>query len=592
MAARNDIHSSDSSKAKRVLLFADIAESTRLLDQFEDITIARWRNILDITKTSILATRQGRFVKSLGDGFLADFEDARQATAAAFDIQNRCAEINVSLPYEQRILLRIGMETGELIIDEHDVYGRSAMIGARLMTLAGPGEIVISASLRNQLTADLDADVEDLGDCYVKHLNFPIRAYRIGPPGPKPFVSANMSAEDLMPSLAVIPFKGRFVADQHHVLGEVLAEEMIRVVSRSNCINVISRLSTTAFRDRNVDFQTIQRHLKATYVLSGAYRVNGNELQLDAELADAKNGHILWVQRLKDHTSGLLGEDSNLINQLVHDVNVAVSSHELRRVQSRPMPTIESYSLLLAAISLMHSTSLSEFKKSHEILSVLIERSPRNALPNAWLANWHVLGIQQGWCESSQGTADIALDYSKRAVDSDPECSLALAVDGMVHTHLLKRIDIALKRYDMATKANPNDALAWLHKGTSNAFMGNGKAAVEDTRRALEITPLDPNRYFFDSLSATAYLAAREYDSALDLAERSLRANRNKTSTLRAKLVAEWQLGHRSQAKKTSEELLRLEPDFSVDNWLKRSPSAQYAMGREWADVFRQAGVG
>ena len=143
----------------------------------------------------------------------------------------------------------------------------------------------------------------------------------------------------------------------------------------------------------------------------------------------------------------------------------------------------------------------------------------------------------------------MALECTRRALDSDPNCSLALAIDGFVHTNLLKRLDIAQERYDLALAANPNDSLAWLLKGTLHAFMDEGDKAVEYTEMALKLSPLDPQRYFYDSLAASAHLTAGHYDRALELAQRSLRANRSHTSTLRVMTVAQWQLGHRDEAR-------------------------------------------
>ena len=164
-------------------------------------------------------------------------------------------------------------------------------------------------------------------------------------------------------------------------------------------------------------------------------------------------------------------------------------------------------------------------------------------------------------------------------------------VDGFVHTNLLKRLEVAQDRYHLALQANPNNPLAWLLMGTLHAFMGNGEIAVRNTERARRLTPLDPHKYYYESLSATACLAAHQYEHALELADSSLRVNRNKTSTLRAKAVAEFQLGRRDAARATAQELLKREPNFTVSSWLSRSPSADYPIGAFWAGIFRELGV-
>jgi class 3 adenylate cyclase/TolB-like protein/tetratricopeptide (TPR) repeat protein len=577
--------------ANRAVLLADIVESVRLIEHDEVNVISRWLGLVDHVKTRVLPECNGRMVKSLGDGMLLDFDDVRSAVSAAFAIQHASNRSNQGLPPEKQILLRMGMEVSDVIVEADDLHGRGVNLAARLMALAGPGEIVISAHARDQLTPNLDADVEDLGDCFVRHISQPVRAYRIGPPGPRPVVKSAVSVEDLAPTIAVVPFATRDSAPDRRVIGEALAEEVIRALSHSPDLSVISRLSTTAFRGREVTFSEISAHLNADYVLSGVYRSDDRRVTLDAELAEAKSGRILWTERLTEDVAGLLSGEQELVRRLVADVSTAVVTRELQRSKLQPLPTLRSYTLLMGAIALMHRLSLRDFEEARQLLQTLIDRGIRQPIPYAWLANWHVLRVQQGWSVDEREDAYLALESTKRALDIDPDCSLALAVDGFVHTNLLKKLDVAQERYSQAITANPSNPLAWLLKGTLHAFMGDGAQAVDNTQRALKLTPLDPHRYFYDSLAATACLAACRYEDALDLAQRSLRANRKHTSTLRAMATAQWQLGRHDQARQTVQELMKLEPTLTISRYLERAPSAPFRLGKEVANALRQAGV-
>src|SRR5690349_10265316 len=192
--------------ANRAVLLADIVESVRLIEQDEVRVISRWLALVEHVKKEILPKYNGRLVKSLGDGMLMDFSDVRSAVSAAFAIQQASARSNEGLPAEQQILLRMGMEISDVIVEPDDLHGRGVNLAARLMSLAGPGEIVISAHARDQLTADLDADVEDLGDCFLRHVSQPVRAYRIGAPGPRPVIKPARSMDEIKPTIAVVPF--------------------------------------------------------------------------------------------------------------------------------------------------------------------------------------------------------------------------------------------------------------------------------------------------------------------------------------------------------------------------------------------------
>jgi adenylate cyclase len=578
-------------RAHRAVLLVDVVESVRLIEQDEEGFVSRWLALVEQVKSDITSECGGRLVKSLGDGMLLEFDDVRSAVSAAFAIQHVSHRANLDIGSERHILLRMGLEISDVIIDESDVYGRGVNLAARLATLAGPGEIVASANVRDQLTADLDADIEDLGECYLKHLAEPVRAYRVGPPGPRPVIEAGLAHGELLPALAVVPFSARDPRDNYLVIGEVIAEELIRDLSCSPELNVISRLSTTVFRGRGATLAQISATLSANYVLSGEYRVDDRRIVIDAELAEAKSGQIVWTRRHKGQIAGILSGRRELIDQIASDVSAAVMQRELQRSQGQPLPTLKSYTLLIGAIALTHRLSTSDFEEARKLLEALIERAPRQALPRAWLANWHVLRVQQGWSTDPQQDARLALQSTKQALDADPRCSLALAVDGFVHTNLLKQLDKARERYNLALMNNPSDARAWSLKGTLHAFMGEGEQAVSCTRRALRLSPLDPHRWFYDSLAATAYLAAHRFDRALEAAKRSLRVNRTHTSTLRAQAVAQWQLGRSEEARATVQELLRLEPALTVSRWLARSPSADYSIGREWAEIFRKIGV-
>jgi TolB-like protein/Tfp pilus assembly protein PilF len=511
--------------------------------------------------------------------------------STALAIQRASGRVNAGRPPEQQILLRMGMEVSDVIVESDDVHGRGVNLAARLMTLAGPGEIVISQHVRDRLTPSLDADVEDLGDCFVRHLSQPVRAYRIGPPGPRPVVRPVICFDDLAPTVAVVPFAPRYLTDDHHLLGEVLAEEIIRALSRTADLNLISRLSTTAFRGRDVTLAEVSAHLRADFVLSGSYSSDGQQVTLDVELAEAKSERILWAERLTDNVSAILSGEQELIGRLVAGVDAAVMTRELQRSKLQPLPTLKAYTLLMGAIALMHRLSPSDFEEARRLLEALIDRGARQPIPLAWLANWHVLRVQQGWSVDRRQDAYLALECIKRALDADPDCSLALAIHGFVHTNLLKKLDIAKESYERALAANPSNALAWLLKGMLHAFMNEGQEAVDHTQRALKLSPLDPRRYFYDSLAASACIAARQFDHAFELAQRSLRANRKHTSTLRVMAVAQWQLGLHDQARKTAQQLLKLEPTLTVSHWLQGSPSAAYSVGQEFADVLRKVGV-
>lgn len=577
----------------RTLLVADMVESVRLMETDEDDLVERWERLALTVVNDVLPIHRGRFVKSLGDGLLLDFASVPSALATAFAIQAHCAQGNTDVSPDRALNLRMSMHTAEVISGELDVYGRGVNLAIRLTSLAGPGDLVVSAEVRDRLTPSLDAEFDDLGECYLKHVRLPVRAYRVHPPGPRPRVATPDSSEmpSLRPTIAVIPFSTLSRASEEFFVGEIIAEEIIASLSRAPELDVISRLSTTALRDRAGALNDAFHYLNATYVLSGSYRTVAGQLNVVAELAEARSGRVVWSETYKAPITHFLQDDGVLIAPIVQAVAGAVSAHEIRRALVQPLPTLECSTLQMGAVALMHRGGAQDFERARTMLESVIERARMVATPYAWLAKWHVLGFNRGWSLDQKRAGQLALDSTKRALDLDPNCGLALVVDGFIHTNLLRRLDLAAPRYDRALELNPSDSMAWLLKGMLLAFQGDGQQAVEHTERAMRLSPLDPLRYFYESLAASAAVAAGQYDRAIELAQRSLRINRMHTSTLRALAIAQSLAGREDEARRTVSEILAVEPTLTVRKYVERSPATPAGLGTKLGEALRLAGL-
>jgi adenylate cyclase len=579
-------------RSTKVLLVMDVVESVRIMEQDQDDFVRRWQQLVQQAEQQILPLHGGRIVKSLGDGLMLEFANAQSGVKAAFALQHFSRQVNSGFQPEQQMHLRIGGHLASFVTDQHDIYGTDVNLTARFCTLAGPGELVVTAELRDNLTANLDADVEDLGECHLKHVEKPVRAYRIGPIGKHPVIAPGSAVRlDLRPTIAVIPFAMRSSEPGHEMLGEALADEVIAALSRTSELHVISRLSTTAFRERAEKIEDIRTHLGATYILSGTCRSAGTQLAVFVELIEAKSGHIVWADSLKGQVHGVFAMDDELIARLVAAVSSSVMSQQLQRASNQALPTLEGFTLLLGAVALMHRTQFSEFDRARAMFEALIDRSQRHPIPHAWLAKWYVLKVQQGWTDDPARDTQRALDCTKRALDGDTNCALAWTIDGFVHTNLLRDLEGASERYETALSINPNESLAWLLKGTLHAFKGEGLAAVSSTERALLLTPLDPLRYFYDSLAATANASANAYDRAIELGQRSLKSNRMHTSTYRALAIAQARSNRLVEARETVAQLLKLDPGFTLRSFAARSPTSKFAHGQELIAALRLAGV-
>lgn len=590
----------------RTVMFVDACNSVRMSKRNETDFIARWLQFVELTKSRVLGGSDGQLVRQKGDDMLLAFQSAQSAVKAALAIQGLARACNDDVPDERKIHIRIGAHTTRLVDAKIDLLGHGVNLAALITRCARPGEILVSSEVRHQLAPVLDADVEDLGELipdeseelelHLRDLDDPIRAYRLGPPGARPMMAPETGNQRLQPTIAVIPFVLQSGGAEHRVIGEVLADDIIVSISQSSGMQVISRLSTTQLRDRDITPMEVRSVLAADYVVSGRFRVVGPEVVLSAELVctdpkRASTDAVRWTDRLHGNVNGILRGDDRIVTEVVDQITHAVITEELKRARSAELPTLQSYTLMMAAIACMHQGHGEEFLNARRMLDVLTERVRGQPVPYAWLGKWHVLNFNRGYSTDSSREANLALDATKRALDLDPDCSLALTVDGFVRTNLLKRFDEAEASYRHALRVNPNESLAHLLLGTLHAFKGDGAEAVRETDQALRLSPIDPMRYFYESLAATAYHSAGRYERAIELARSSVRANRFHQSTWRAMAIAQVLSGQMDEARETVQELRKLDPKLTVETYLESNPGGALETGKRWAEALALAGL-
>ncbi|MDU8928209.1 winged helix-turn-helix domain-containing protein [Alisedimentitalea sp. MJ-SS2] len=407
--------------------------------------------------------------------------------------------------------------------------------------------------------------------------------------GAESAVGARLDPRDVLPTLAVMPLR-RLPQGDNDPLGIFAADEISGALGRAEDVNIISRLSTGNLRGRDGDLRDMGRTLNADFVLSGYLANDGTNAIMSVELAETENRFVLWSDRMKLRVGTLL-EQTDWVERIVHHIHNAIMVNEIRRVRSRPVENLKLFSVLHGAIGLMHRFSPKEFNAARDYLEFVASRAPNSPAPLAWLGRWHVLRTVQGWTEDPGREARDALSFTSRALDLDPDNSLALVCEGQVLAHLAHRLDEAEERYETALISNPNDAQGRALRGMLAAFRDDGAKGTRNTERALHLTPLDPHRYFYLVLAAAANLSAGDYSRAVTLAKESLRLNRTHVSTLRTLAAAQAGAGDGESARKTAGELMRLQPELRVSKWLKSTPSADYEVGRRFADLLRSAGV-
>ena len=397
--------------------------------------------------------------------------------------------------------------------------------------------------------------------------------------------------KSILPTIAVLPFRLVHGATEHAILGDWLAEEVCRSLSRSGLLAVISHLSARELSASTIELAQVRAALGVDYFVAGSLRVGDHGATLDADCIDAASGRILWTRQFSGKLGDFMGIESAPVTEVVRAIGQTIASEAVQHVHGRALASLEDHHLLVAGVGLMHQLKFNSFARSRELIEEAIRRAPRAAEAHAWLGEWYVMSVFNGWTTDRAADTQLAQDSTARALDIEPENSFCLTIDGVVNNNLLMRMDTAEQRFDAALARNPNEAMAWLLSGVLYAYRDDGVEAVRRVETAMRRSPLDPFGYFFTSLAATAHLVAGNYARALDLTKASLAQNDRHLSTLRVKICALHHLGLADKARDAATELMQRQPDFTVAGYLDSHPAAAFRPARIVSSALLAAGV-
>jgi adenylate cyclase len=576
-------------RARRAIVVVDVVESVRLMQEDESGFIDRWRRFVNQVRTEVLPAHGGRLVKSLGDGMLLEFAGVPQAVTAALALQERIAQRNAGTDSAGSFWLRIGIHLADVVVDDLDIFGSGVNLAARVATLATAGSIAVTAAVRDELVDGLDAVVEDLGPCWLKHVESSVHAFVLSSPSRS--APAPTQAAEVALGVAVLPLTCTAGGASDALLGDFIADGLIAALSLAPELKVLSRLSTRALCQRSLDAQQLGQLLGAKYLVSGSHAVNADRVLIELELADAVTGGVILAQRHECACAALFEHPSEPLQSLALGVHRTMLDSESHRVRSRPLPNLEAYSLLLGSIGLMHRTAPEDFERARSVLDALIEREPRHGAGYTWLTKWHFLRMIRGQAAAPQREREEARRRADQAIDRDAHSGTAWALRGLVHAfheHDLPKAELA---YTRALDCNPSESLAWLYMATLRSWQGRGPDAAAAAQRALALSPLDPMRYYFESLAAAALLADARYAEAIKLAQSSLRVHRGHTPTYRVMTIAQMLSGQPDEARRTMALMRESEPTLTVAQYLDRYPGRDAPHARTYADALHAAGM-
>jgi class 3 adenylate cyclase/TolB-like protein len=576
-------------RAQYAVVVVDVVESVRLMRRAEAWTIGRWRMFVHRVRRDLLPLHGGQLVKSLGDGLMLIFETVPAAVAAAFDMQRLTAEPDY-VDGELAMRIRIAVHFAEVVVDDLDIYGSGVNLAARILGVANQGDVVISAEVRDALADGLQGHLVNLGDCHLKHWEVPVRVFRL-----LPIESAGGSALlpaiflDLRPSIAVVPFSSRDGSGA--AWGDAIAESIVMSLSGNVALRVVSLLSTRVFRHSVPEPEQLRRRLGVAYLVTGSYVESAGRVQVDVQLCSTGDGEIRWAARRHADGRGLFAGDDPTMGEVASRISFEIVRVEVRRARALPLVNLESYTLYLGGVYMLHRLSRGDFERARELLEHLAERYPRNAAPHAMLSKWHVLQAVQGWAPDRRDAGRSARASALRALDLEPDNALALSMQAIVVAQVDGDLQLARQLGEAAVSADPQESHGWLNLGGIHSYLGHAEEAAAMPQRAIELSPMDPARFAFDAFLAEGFLTARRFDGSIAAARRSIRLNAMHATSHRILIIALALDGRIDEARRSVPDLLRLDPSFSVDAYRRGYAGRDLPHFEERLEALRACGV-
>lgn len=570
---------------RSAVLFADLVESVRLFRDFERDVIERWHAFTVLVESQIAQQNHGRLVRTAGDGLLLEFGTSVEAVSAALAMHAGLHQFNQGHVEAAAFWLRIGIHLAEVVSFPHEVYGAGVNVAARLAALAQPGQTIVSAQVRQELADGVHATVHDLGLRFVKHLDQPLRVFRLEPPGACRLPESTNPVADLRPTVAVVPFVAMPPDPDHDAVGHALADDVIASLARHPSLRVLSRVSTTMLRTPSIDLNHLREALGATFLLSGHFYVQGERVRLSVELCELNTGSVLWTGRTVGGVAELFEGTDELVPHIVTQVSQQIIGYELARARSLPVDALSSYSLYIGASALMHSLVKADFDCARPVLEHLADRHPRHAAPVAMLARWQVFALEQGWTADRQSAGQLARELCERALDRDPTSAAAHAALAQVCSNFEGKLLDGRDLNKRAIALDPTDPVAWAQLSGTLAFLGEAEAACDAVLECLRLSPLDPSRYVFEAYAAMAFLAAGRYARAAAHATSSVRQHSLHAPGLHLLVGALWLNGEVDAARRTAERYLALFPKAKAG----RTSSRRLGADQSWRHTFEEA---
>ena len=553
------------------ILAADVVGFSRLMGADEAGTLARLKRLRAELVDPAVTGFRGRIFKTTGDGLLVEFPSVVDAVECAARVQAAMAERSAAEPQERKLVLRVGVNLGDVIVEGDDLYGDGVNVAARLEGICDVGGVFLSGSAYDQVAGKCGLTFDDLGERSVKNIARPVRVYRVrldGSPAPEPCVpepTAAAPAASEKPSIAVLPFQNMSGDPEQEYFSDGITEDIITDLSKLSGLLVIGRNSTFTYKGKPVEVREVGKRFAASHVLEGSVRRAGGRVRINAQLLEAESGHHLWAERYDRDLADIFAVQDEITREIVAALDVKLLRGEQAsawRHLLRQPEALDAYYKGLDALNRLTREANEEARRSFQKVVALEADSPLGHLGLAWT---ELSAFRYGW----EGAAALerAAGLARKALAFDEGCADAHALLG--YSHLIAgKHDEAIASGERSVALNPNHADNAANLACSCAVGGRPDEAVTLLRKAIRLSPVYPTWYL--QILGFAHYQLGEMDEA-EAAVRS--ALKREPAYTEARIVLAGVLharGRAADARAEAAEVLRHDPKFRLATFAGR----------------------
>jgi adenylate cyclase len=602
------------------IVAADVVGYSRLMECDESGTLAALKAIRREIVDPGIADHGGRLVKTTGDGALVEFASVVDAVTCAIELQTAMAERNVDVPEDRRIVFRIGVNEGDIIIEDDDIFGDGVNVAARLQEIAPPGGLCVSSHVYDDVRNRLRASFEDGGERVLKNIARPVRVYRWTPgsaagqpvkaiarPGrtawtivvaavvalglggwwwfstlprhPDAAPATTAAAAEAVrtassrPGIAVLPFINLSGDPSQEYFSDGLTEDVIAALGRFGSLTVMARNAVFPFKGKNAKPAEIGHELGVRYIVEGSVRRAGDRIRVSVQLTDALAGKLLWSQQYDEQLKDVFAVQDTVTRQVAGALAVNLTQVEQRRALSKPTESLDAYDLVLRGRERFLRSTRPANREARRLFERATELDPKYADAYAWGGRAYLEVVNFGWTEDVDATAERALELSQKAVELDPDSVLGHRTIGLIHS-LRSEYKRASAEIDRTLALNPSDSVGLQAHADLLLWLGRIDESIDANEAAQRFDPFPPVGVMFDL--GLAYYERRRHDDALRLLERaSVRFPEN--PFIHAVLAATFaQLSRLPEAARERDAVRRLNPFFNATEFGSRFQDPAY----------------